>query len=420
LSAFSFSLATYSETLKENHFVANKLPSFLSWKYDGNRIEWQPPQVDGDATTEDLANLYKDFQAWLASHQKPEHRPIPDDQVRCLLRRAFFASLHTDEHRPVRGTLFVEFSRCAGVHRVLEFADPEELTDKRIATFCPALEADDALDDRRSDYIPAASTKDWLTRHHGLLVRIEGPGIITLRLGHWNYTLERNRIIGHVSASWIPLVMSWLTKIHKSLGHGVPVDEHPLPWWVDSEHEDLDLVLSRMLEAAARLRHGGTIVVLSGSEAPQIRLNYRTNNPQSLKALVEQFRDALNKIDEPKAPNALRARHRMLTQAAAVGRLTATDGCVVLDRSFQLLGFGGIIDPNLTPTANSLTFQPPSTDPTLTEEELLRRFGTRHRSSYLLCKTRPNTLAFVLSQDGGWKVFASDDQHVHFFDHVSP
>jgi hypothetical protein len=158
--------------------VANKLPSFFSWKYDGNRIEWQPPQVNGDATTEDLANLYKDFQAWLAFHQKPQHQPIPDDQdVRCLLHRAFFASLHTDEHRPVRGTLFVEFSRSAGVHRVLEFADPEELTDKGIAKFCPALEADDAalivilceakllaggiahLDDRRSDYIPAASTK---------------------------------------------------------------------------------------------------------------------------------------------------------------------------------------------------------------------------------------------------------------------
>jgi hypothetical protein len=419
--------------------VANKLPSFFSWKYDGNRIEWQPPQVNGDATTEDLANLYKEFQAWLALHQKPQHQTTPDDQdVRRLLRRAFFASLHTDEHRPVRGTLFVEFSRCAGVHRVLEFADPEELTDKRIAKFCPALEADDAalivtlceakllaggiahLDDRRSDYIPAASTQDWLTRHHGLLVRIEGPGIITLRLGHWNYTLDRNRIIGHVSASRIPLVMSWLTEIHKSLGHGVPVEEHPLPWWVDSEHEDLDLVLSRMLEAAARLRHGGTIVVLSGSASPQIRLNYGTNNPQSLKALVEQFRDAVDKIDEPKALNALRARHRMFTQAAAVGRLTATDGCVVLNRSFQLLGFGGIIDPNLTPNADSLTFQPPDTEPTLTEEELLRRFGTRHRSAYLLCKTRPNTLAFVLSQDGGWRVFASDDRHVHFFDHVSP
>lgn len=110
----------------------------------------------------------------------------------------------------------------------------------------------------------------------------------------------------------------------------------------------------------------------------------------------------------------------MLKQAAAVGRLTATDGCVVLDRSLQVRGFGGIIDPSLTAAQGGLRFVPPPSDPALTEADLLSRFGTRHRSAYLLCKSCPGSLAFVLSQDGGWRVFASDSERAYFFDHVSP
>ena len=54
------------------------------------------------------------------------------------------------------------------------------------------------------------------------------------------------------------------------------------------------------------------------------------------------------------------------------------------------------------------------------EEQLLARFGHRHRSAFLLCKAVPDALAFVISQDGDLLVFSSDDRHVYCDENLSP
>jgi hypothetical protein len=56
----------------------------------------------------------------------------------------------------------------------------------------------------------------------------------------------------------------------------------------------------------------------------------------------------------------------------------------------------------------------------VSEAELLRPFGQRHKSAYSLCKQVPNSLAFVLSQDGDLRLFSSDESTVYLDDLLHP
>ena len=49
----------------------------------------------------------------------------------------------------------------------------------------------------------------------------------------------------------------------------------------------------------------------------------------------------------------------------------------------------------------------------LSVNDVHKRRGTRHRSAFELCERVPNTLAFVISQDGGVRAFSNDDEHVY-------
>jgi hypothetical protein len=103
----------------------------------------------------------------------------------------------------------------------------------------------------------------------------------------------------------------------------------------------------------------------------------------------------------------------------AVGHLSALNGCVVLDRRMTVHGFGGIIETGAArPSAR--TYVDSRTNAPLAEELLLRRFGHRHRSAFLLCKAVANAIAFVISQDGELPVFSSDDRHVYCDENLGP
>jgi hypothetical protein len=92
---------------------------------------------------------------------------------------------------------------------------------------------------------------------------------------------------------------------------------------------------------------------------------------------------------------------------------------VVLDRLMTVYGFGGSISVGSTAPDGRVLVDPQTREP-LPEDDLLRRFGERHRSAFQLCKAHPDVLAFVISQDGDLRLFASDQRHVTFHDLLSP
>jgi hypothetical protein len=92
---------------------------------------------------------------------------------------------------------------------------------------------------------------------------------------------------------------------------------------------------------------------------------------------------------------------------------------VVLDRRMTVHGFGGTIETGAA-QSSTRTYVDSRTNVLLAEEELLARFGHRHRSAFLLCQAVPRIIAFVISQDGDLRVFSSDDQHVYCDENLSP
>ena len=112
-------------------------------------------------------------------------------------------------------------------------------------------------------------------------------------------------------------------------------------------------------------------------------------------------------------------RHQLWSTAASVGHLSAHDGCVVLDRQMTVHGFGGTIETGAA-FGSARSYVDSRTRAPLAEEQLLVRFGHRHRSAFLLCKAVANAIVFVISQDGELPVFSSDDRHVSCDENLTP
>lgn len=416
---------------------------------------WQPPDVPTDATTDDLVGIQEHFWTWIPTafgadaaelNSQPE---ISRDGLRCLLRLSFLASLETDEQRPTRGKLYVPARHEPKTSAVFSFEEPKPLdSPKRIARLCPTLISDDAallvaefenrlvstgiayLDDQHADYKLLDLPRDWTGRRGGLLVSLLAPGEIRMRQGYLcDYTLRGNVIVGRSPVATTGPVEAWLKELHSNLLSRLPtsvITRRP-PVLLEDDPAVFSVILSRVLNTATRLRHGGAIAVLPSQGGQLITIKHTTTS-QPLTEIVDRlyctWAEALDKEDKPDGTRVIgrfeTLRHSLLTTAEALGGLTATDGCVVLNRSMRLIGFGGIIDVEQAKLGSQLVWGGSPSDPSMTEQALLERFGTRHRSAYLLCRALPNTIAFVVSQDGDLRVFASDNERVYYFDSLSP
>jgi len=107
----------------------------------------------------------------------------------------------------------------------------------------------------------------------------------------------------------------------------------------------------------------------------------------------------------------------LFEKAHLLADLTLVDGAVVLNRRFELLGFGAEISSgldNVTTVQKALDI-----DGVKREPESVRRVGTRHRSAYRLCKALPGVLAVVISQDGQVRFVRWHDGEVTYWDQLA-
>jgi hypothetical protein len=99
----------------------------------------------------------------------------------------------------------------------------------------------------------------------------------------------------------------------------------------------------------------------------------------------------------------------VLELAQLMASLATVDGAVVMNRRFELLGFGGEI------TVADPVFQihrAVDLEATETAAAMVDGEGTRHRSVYRLCQAFPGSLAFVVSQDGAVTIVHARDRKV--------
>ena len=330
------------------------------------------------------------------------------------------------------------------IHR---FATPVSLDDRKIvAQLAQTLRTEDSallvqeidgtvritgiciLDNDDSEHLLLEMPRKW--SGGGLLVYILGPGDLKVSEGGKEYTLRANELLIHDSASFTKPTKEWLFQLSKSL---VKECEKSQDWNAEcmsltelkSEFplSDVMLMWSRILQEAVHMRHGGAFVVMPTFEqTTPIDLKFPLQAHDLGREIVNAWLalsrawrndpeiDHLNRIEDKRL-----AVHRLLNVTKSVAALSATDGCVVLDRQMVLHGFGGSIKANRE-YPNS--YRDLTTDSELATKELLVRFGERHKSALALVAHLRGSIAFVISQDGDLRLFASDTDHVYFGDYL--
>jgi hypothetical protein len=409
--------------------------------------------VEDIATPADLARLITAFRVWVRGSAGPGFRPITEQGAITeqgldrLLLLAYQASFYTDEGRYTRARLFVPDidgqAHPVSINHL--FTPPKRLADpKVISQLAPTLVAEDSalvvqektgglacagisrLDAGDASRPLLGMPRGWTRVVGGLQVQILAPGELRVSEGRAEYTLRASRIL---VSSWVASaaqVDRWIEELTRDL----------TAWCSDQDGEwnacpltvpgaDVRALWSHVLREAVRLRHGGAFVVVPDPAQAPIALKYPTA-PLALGGELARLWLALARAYHFLGSNHLAdaleqtrvQRHQLWSAAASVGHLSAMDGCVVLDRRMTVHGFGGTIE--TVANAKVRTYADSRTHAPLAEEQLLSRFGHRHRSAFLLCKAVPSAIAFVVSQDGELSIFSSDDRHVYCDENLNP
>ena len=96
-----------------------------------------------------------------------------------------------------------------------------------------------------------------------------------------------------------------------------------------------------------------------------------------------------------------------------VAALAAVDGAILLARDLRLRGFGVEITHGRVPSDDEQVEYDHHPEPLGTPAPVsLSDFGMRHRSAIRFCQEVPGAMAFVVSQDGGIRMFHSVDGRV--------
>jgi hypothetical protein len=352
-----------------------------------------------------------------------EHPPtISDAGLKRLVELVYFASQSPEEGRFPRFTTIVKDE--AHFFVATQLGDLEVIgvdTLRRIAPTCTGTEHAlwvTEMDDKLS--CRGLVTIDPQFRHDGqlaetpldhgpaLVLRVHGPGYIQ---GSWSgFSLVLR------SGQLRPMSAWWRAPEAQSL-FGEWDGKAPLPG-------TLRTAFSRIIGRTIALGHGGCFVVLPHDHGhpPRAFPRYHSsglNLAQAATGFAEACATRKSRSGLPDRELRWRedlAWRKLLAAADTVSRCSCVDGCVVLTRQLEMIGFGGEI--KVREDDLRLQFRNRITGETCDGTDLSWAGGTRHRSALRLCMSLPGTFAVVVSQDGHLKLFSSDSKHAYGTEHI--
>lgn len=301
----------------------------------------------------------------------------------------------------------------------------------------------------------------WLQMIHGgtqkispfpesLIIYVTGPGRITVSVG---LAMVAGLRCGKlVSSSNDVLSAKWLRdffvanrdemwSMHQEAREKVGTD------WATIAPEFPMLLgqnlMRRVISLICNYRHGGMLVIVpmelsENLEHTNSHLNIkysfmfdegRQRLQQDITRIMNEFAQAGKESGKRTGPigwaeyeaistPALSRMDEMLFEKAhLLSELTLVDGAVVLNRRFELLGFGAEIScglDNVTTVQRAIDIEGVYREP-----ESVKGVGTRHRSAYRLCSTLHGVLAVVVSQDGQVRFVRWLDGAVTYWDQMS-
>ncbi len=269
----------------------------------------------------------------------------------------------------------------------------------------------------------------------GLTIRIDGPGNIRFHYKSYTFELKEGVIEEKSNLKEIPFVSDWYEhlyqlitpKVKEKYLEGFPSGTNPTDMQINV-HETLpqfiNLVWEYILATTIKLKKGGAYTILPAETNPDeykdaIKIKYPALDINIVDKIVDYWVACLNaknkSDDKVLLLKCIEAKTKLFNQVNALVNLSQADGCVVLDRNLNFIGFGGFIKAIANEKSKCLKMSPGGFDKDKEvqvfqqeEVQVLELGGARHQSAYSLCDQVKDALLFTVSQDGEIKVFTHD------------
>ena len=211
------------------------------------------------------------------------------------------------------------------------------------------------------------------------------------------------------------------TELFASVRHSAGDDAYQSADWDSLLANDWFSILRRLLLRVQSLGHGGSLLVVQSRDYPDIKVKYILDYDRMRTAVLRWAGDIVHRwdifsrevhggIEQDELVDVLRQRRTVERDIEEsedeidaaiwfVSLLTRIDGAVLLTPKLEVLGFGAEILTREDPTsvARAIASDPEPTGLTSVDYQ---EFGTRHRSVMRFCNAHPDSIGFVVSQDG--------------------
>jgi hypothetical protein len=420
--------------------------------------------IEGNAYPPDLADYT--IEQWPATSPLGVSR----DQLAEALVACYLASLTTDEGRPVRFRLLltppdalpIEGEPNKGALR-LRFERSRALEPDELRRLSPAAAFETSLicahleeGDLRIWGI-AYSGASWLApswggRDSGVIwtrapiIHVTGPGRLAVRsAGRLVAGLERGTLI---SLAMDVFESRWLAELFADSRedllreHRDGLDDPASKNVIDSSL--IQTLSQHMVRRVLRLirssGHGGMMLAAESAEAERyrsgqgaVRLKYTfaQEEPRSrYRTLQRRLMNALARAPRTGSvgwedfrtgedPVLAEIEQSVFEVSRLIASLASTDGAVLMNKRFELVGFGAQVSAELPQPER--VWRALDVDASRKECDYAESVGTRHRAAYRFVQHHPRGLAIVISHDGAVRFVASLDHGVTYWEQsVSP
>ena len=375
-----------------------------------------------------------------------------------LLSTCFQASLAHEEGRNVRFRLVssspaeLRDASAAGDVLCLEFDESQEFTPEAARRLSPAAPFHSSLvgvSQQGEKWILwgiVHTGANWLAptwggRRRGgeslvlPAVHVLGPGRIGVYSGA---DLVASLEHGMIEATTTDVFTSeWLSRLFRGQRtliaemHALAAGTRPNPDLVRvvSQH-----MVRRAIFLIRQAGHGGLLLFVddelldtchAGKGPLKIKYSFRESEARRrYGSLLQRLFEALAKHGDgaidlqgflaAETPDVIGVEHSIFELSRLVSGLAAVDGAVVLNKRFELIGFGAEVSgelpyPDLVEQALDVEAERRSVEPA-------NSVGTRHRAAYRFLTAHPNGLAIVISMDGIVRFVASIEGKIVYWD----
>ena len=208
--------------------------------------------------------------------------------------------------------------------------------------------------------------------------------------------------------------------------------------WDESLEENWISAICRVLIGIHKYRHGGAVLISDEDTGlnPKYSLNYDRLADALFRASAHTIRNATYSdliqdkyvdegadgiptglyLDESNSSWELNETTDELTGCVRLlASLSRVDGLIWLDSRLRLKGFGVEIRVQKEP-ARVVVAQ--NSTATIAKKLSLNQYGTRHRSMIRYCASHPDSIGFVVSQDGDVRAITHSDGRVVLWDNI--